>query len=543
MKKDRMIDAISNIDQEYLIEYAQYETKLGMLQSKKKTRSVLICVACLVLAACFLLISLPLSLVMLDSEPVQEIVSPVIESVLFPLDQQPDIPDDPDASTEPHTEKLMLNWIEWIITEKAFEALEAGTENSKIEVFQSADDGLLSEYVRKLGDLLERMYDYYLRHKKEIDEIIELPESSEDTTDFEQTTYPDEETTVPDEDTTEGITDDTTTEPDEQTTPPEPRDYTDQQNVMYRTSPDGTFWIVLGRTDDAKQQNDKFSLVIPENIAGIPVKEIQAYAFYEEKELVSLELPEGLEIIGEWAFSDTSIAELVLPATLTDMGELSFSHNKNLRSVKVLGGITELPHGVFFHCIKLEQVYLHEDIEVIGSSSFASCPLITQINLPEGLKIIENDAFNGTRALINIQIPLSVEYIGSFAFAESGALGWMDMVESGNYDIDQYDAVQLTVPEGVTTLYDYTFYCSGIEKITIPGSVTEIRMCAFANCYLLQEIEYQGTVEEWNAITLDANAFCVIPIVYGNLVPDFPLNEIRVVCTNGEILIQQEITQ
>ena len=226
MNKDIMIDAISAIDEKYVIEYVQYETKLSILKvrKKKKSRNLLICAACLALVVCMLAVSLPLSFIVLRSEPARELGNQVIENVLFPLDKEQVAPDDPDAPISPEQEKLILNWIEWKITEITFTALGAGTPQSKIDVLKSVEDGWFDEFLNRLGVLLERMYDYYLRHKKEIDEIIDLPESSEDTTDFEQTTYPDEETTVPDEDTTEVITDHTTTEPDEQTTPPEPRD-------------------------------------------------------------------------------------------------------------------------------------------------------------------------------------------------------------------------------------------------------------------------------------------------------------------------------
>jgi hypothetical protein len=48
-----------------------------------------------------LLVSLPLSFIVLGSKPVQEWGSQVIENVLFPLDQQPADPDDPDDPTPP----------------------------------------------------------------------------------------------------------------------------------------------------------------------------------------------------------------------------------------------------------------------------------------------------------------------------------------------------------------------------------------------------------------------------------------------------------
>lgn len=562
MKKEYMIDAITLIDREYITEYVQYETKLGIMKSRrqKRTRSLLITAACLALVVCMLVVSLPLSFILLGSEPGQEWSNQVIEYVLFPLDKQPETPNDPDAPSEPMQEKMILNWIEWEITERIFSALSAGTEHSTIETLKNAEGGVFSSAMSRFGKFLERLYDYYLRHKKEIDEIIGLPESSDDTTDLEQTTYPDEETTAPDQDVTEeiteedteavtgditeSITEDITTEPDEETTPPEPRVYTDEQNVMYRTNDDVTYWIVLGRTEQAKQETEQegrdFTLTIPEQIDGLPVKEIAAYAFYEENRLTDVVLPEGLESIGEWAFSYTSLTNLILPTSLVYMGELAFSHIYDLRSVAILGGIAELQHGVFYDSTMLREVYLHDGIRIIGTAAFSTCQNLSQINLPENLEIIETDAFEGADNLNHIQIPENVHYIGSGAFRELGSLAWKIQIDENGFDIDKFDTLKITIPDGITTIYESMFRGSGLEKITIPKSVTKIEWGAFGNCYLMSEIEYLGTVEEWNAIEIDEYACCIVPVyVWGNVIPDFPLHQIRVVCTDGELFINQ----
>ena len=147
MKKDVMIDAITGIDEKYLIEYTQYETKLEILRSRKKNRnrSLIVCAACLALAFCMLLVTLPLSFIVLGSKPVQEFGSEVIDELLFPLDQQPQQPDDPDEPISPTTplyEDLMINWIEWEFTEEAFIALIADNTDDTASI---ETDGLYDD--------------------------------------------------------------------------------------------------------------------------------------------------------------------------------------------------------------------------------------------------------------------------------------------------------------------------------------------------------------------------------------------------------------
>ena len=540
MKKDVMINAITGIDEKYLIEYTQYETKLEILRSRKqiRNRSLLVCAACLTLVFCMLLVSLPLSFIVLRSEPARELGNQVIENVLFPLDKEQVEPDDPDAPISPEQEKLILNWIEWEITENTFTALGAGTPQSKIDVLKSVEGGWFDEFLNRLGVLLERMYDYYLRHKKEIDEIIGLPESSEDTTDIEQTTYPDEETTVPDEDTTEVITDDTTTEPDEQTTPPEPRDYTDEQNVMYRTSDDVTYWIVLGRTEEAKKLTQEdykmFTIVIPESIDGIPVKEVQEYAFYQESYLTDVTFPEGLEIIGQWAFSETRVKNLVLPSTLVTMGEDAFSHGIDLKSITILGGIKELPQGAFYNCKDLQEVVLYDGITSIGLAAFERCTRLESIQLPESVEIIGERAFMGCDRLTEIRLPSNLKTLEMNAFRETGSL--MLYIEE-DIGIEFKGYLNITIPDGIDILKEGLFFDSCLESITIPHSVTEIEWGVFGNCRVMNEIIYHGTVEEWNAIVKNERAFGIYE--KSSFAQDYELRDIRVVCTDGEVIEKQ----
>ena len=48
---------------------------------------------------------------------------------------------------------------------------------------------------------------------------------------------------------------------------------------------------------------------------------------------------------------------------------------------------------------------------------------------------------------------------------------------------------------------DYTFWgCSGLTKVTIPKSVTEIQDSAFSGCSSLKNVYCGGTWEEWDKI-------------------------------------------
>ena len=58
--------------------------------------------------------------------------------------------------------------------------------------------------------------------------------------------------------------------------------------------------------------------------------------------------------------------------------------------------------------------------------------------------------------------------------------------------------------------YNY-FNCTNLTSITIPNSITNIGRMAFYNCPALETINYEGTVEQWNAITKDSNWNMMVP--------------------------------
>lgn len=82
----------------------------------------------------------------------------------------------------------------------------------------------------------------------------------------------------------------------------------------------------------------------------------------------------------------------------------------------------------------------------------------------------------------------------------------------------------VTIPEGVTTIGEFAFSnCTGLRSVTIPGSVTAIGSFAFMNCEKLATIHFTGTTEQWKAIE---KGFAWI---------DATPSTLKIICTNGEL--------
>lgn len=496
MNKNVMIDAISAIDQKYIIEYVQYETKLSILKSRrrKRNRGIFISAACLALVFSMLLVSLPLSFIVLGSKPVQEWGSQVIENVLFPLDKQPADPDDPDDPTPPAQSLLQLNWIEWKFTEEFFNALGAGTDDSVIDKLQSMQsDGFVGESMQDLGDFLERLYEYYMKHKDEIDAIIgETETETEIETDI-------------DSETEKGT--ETETEPETETAPG-PEDTTD---IDYDVIIDGSIVCTLSETGDYYIVTDYLEIVetiiiIPDTVNGIPIKEIGPEAFYRAENIFEVYLPLSIEKIDDYAFAYCkNLQKIELREGLTIIGQYAFSNCTSLTEVTIPDGVQIVSWGMFEYCSSLQMVHIPDSVKIINARAFCSCNNLKEIALPDTLERICSEAFRGSLDGVDLVIPGSVKTIEGNSFYSS-------LITSAY------------VPDGVTEIDGYAFgECLNLTSMSLPNSLQTIDVAGIYHAVNLKSIEFRGTMEEWNQIEIKTEA-----ILSGTVI----------ICTDGEIVIE-----
>lgn len=378
MRKDVMIDAISAIDQKYIIAYVQYETKLGILKNRriKRNRSLFICAACLALAYCMLLVSLPLSFIVLRSDPVQNIGSQIIENVLFPLDQKTENPDDPDDPTPPAQSALQLNWIEWKFTEEFFNALGAGTDDSIINKLQSMPNGgLVGESMQDLGDFLERLYEYYLEHKDEIDGMLEQ-ESNENNNSSKQTVELDGCTYLFNDEF----------------------QYYELNEVIYLAN------------------KKRGVLEIPEQVEGYPVGEINHYACAGMDVITTVIMPDTITSIDKYAFYECqNLVEIQLSSRLESIGEYAFTNCKSLMQIELPGSLRVIGKNAFERS-GLQEITLPEGMTTVEDYAFLSCSQLKTVTIPNSLTEVGESAFLGT-SVLQIYIPAEVKLkIGMYAF-------------------------------------------------------------------------------------------------------------------------------
>lgn len=155
-----------------------------------------------------------------------------------------------------------------------------------------------------------------------------------------------------------------------------------------------------------------------------------------------------------------------------------------------IGGVkvTEIYGNTFQNCTELTSVTIPDTVTKINSGAFTNCTKLTEIVIPDSVtEFSASNLFNGCTSLTSVTFPEGLTTIKSGTFSGCTAL------------------TSYRIPDTVTLIEEEAFYsCTGLTEITIPDSVTEIMNYAFIRCDALTDVYFNGTEDEWNAITIGA---------------------------------------
>lgn len=127
-------------------------------------------------------------------------------------------------------------------------------------------------------------------------------------------------------------------------------------------------------------------------------------------------------------------------------------------------------------------VVIPDSVTSIGDGAFKECADLKSVTIPNGVTIIENSVFEGCESLESVTIPESVSEIG-------GAFNGCISLKSASIP----DGVE-------SMGYGVFFHCEKLTEVTIPGSVTSIAGLAFSRCSGLTDVYYEGTKAQWDSI-------------------------------------------
>jgi hypothetical protein len=216
--------------------------------------------------------------------------------------------------------------------------------------------------------------------------------------------------------------------------------------------------------------------------------------------------------IGEVIQGNEYIKGIILPDSLTSIGERAFFGCANLTSITIPASVTDIATNSFFYCANLNTItvksanaaFASEDgalfnkdkttllmypsgkgtsysipnkVANIGDSAFLGRSSLASVTIPDSVASIGDNAFSGCTGLTNLTIPDSVASIGDNVF--SGCTG----------------LTSITISTSVTSIGERSFWgCTGLTNITIPNTVAIIGNSAFSGCTGLTSITIPNMV-------------------------------------------------
>ncbi len=280
------------------------------------------------------------------------------------------------------------------------------------------------------------------------------------------------------------------------------------------------------------------------------LKRIGAYAFYNNNELLSVEMPQELEEIGDYAFSGCErMKSAMIPESVSTIGQEAFSGCNNLSFVIINNSATQIEPNAFavsdFWGTGIHQFFCPEDMDISSlelssfnvnrfnpeDSMFLSDG--THLNgdgtkllyvavregsysIPEGVVTITADAFRNVNSLESLTIPASVAEVEADAFMNVNIArvdfedwdAWYANVKLGNLYANPYREGQayadgskiksIELKEGLTQIGDYVNYGLDIkfkDEIELPSTLKLIGAYAFTNCDELYAVFIPSGVE------------------------------------------------
>jgi len=146
--------------------------------------------------------------------------------------------------------------------------------------------------------------------------------------------------------------------------------------------------------------------------------------------------------------------DVIIPDGVTKIGYKAFS-GRALKSIVMPASVTEIGDSAFENCRGLSSVVLPEGMASIGLGAFHGCDGLTAVTMPSSVTNIEDGAFVNCGGLRSVTIPCGVQRVGVWAFMD----------------------------------------CSNLTSVTIPNSLTSVSADAFRGCPIEKIYVEKGDAE------------------------------------------------
>lgn len=212
-------------------------------------------------------------------------------------------------------------------------------------------------------------------------------------------------------------------------------------------------------------------------------------AFAMCKALYKLNIPSTVTTLGRWILEGAGLTSFVIPDGAT-LSESTF-YGSSIVEIRIPTTMTEIPAYCFTECKNLERIFLHDDISNIGKEAFFNCYALKSFTAPRSLTVLSDALFYNCESLSRVTLHDGITEFGTECFTSCTSL--RELITNKDDENDSY----LAWPKALQTMGEAVFANSGLEHVSIARTkLTEIPAHAFESCGNLSAVSLPLQVEK-----------------------------------------------
>lgn len=225
--------------------------------------------------------------------------------------------------------------------------------------------------------------------------------------------------------------------------------------------------------------------------------------------------------------------DIVLPNTVTKIGDEALKGNDNIVSITIPGSVKDIGNNAFDGCTQLERVIFTNPGQasnnlLIRVSAFQNCKKLTECEIPARANQVVGNIFKGCTSLTEIKVNANNPYY----FAQDGVLFGPALVNyqpqyEDAYTLQSYPAGRegaytipstvhgkeidqiwtsgfegasgltgISIPSSIGRLGTAAFEGTGLTHVTIPDTVQQVDPAVFQNCTKLVSVKLPAGLAE-----------------------------------------------
>ena len=243
-------------------------------------------------------------------------------------------------------------------------------------------------------------------------------------------------------------------------------------NGIYYKPTSSTTVSVIANPDGTKYSGDiTIPYTVKRGTIDFTVTSIADSAFFQCKELTSIDLPTSIAVIGKESFCGCRLLKSIKLPNITNVPYDAFCGCKELESVDI-SNVTTIDEFAFYSCSSLKSINI-PNVITIGERAFVQCKSVERVDMPN-VEIIESGAFSNCIYLKSVNMP-KVTAIAEEAFYSC------------------YRVVSIDIPNVTMIGYSAFGYCSYLQKVVL-GNVDSIKKEAFSQCRSLDTFRITAAI-------------------------------------------------